>query len=269
MPKWPSSTATPALPVYPYSLYGVPVIGGICALVDEGEQVIMLVRLKPADSRLVFPATRPVGSLGSAADEAPSPPGAVEPARRPPIRAAELALVPPAEVTAAPETVHQHRKSRLIGYALTLAMPLAVVELVRRAPLPAAWAISITAAVVACATGWRLLRSGVRWNAGGVAATGIWTSVAAAWPQIGAITVDDDMVNIADTSGQMATITAQRRRGGRTAQSLRAGLEHARSRYTPGVPQPGLQRAPRPWALILVAPLPVAVLMAFHLLSQV
>jgi hypothetical protein len=144
-------------------------------------------------------------------------------------------------------------------------MPLLATEVVRRLPTAAALAAAVVATVVCFVIGWRVwLRPAVAWNGGGVTVRGVSGWVIARWPEVAHVVAEGEVVHVTTASGQTITVPAQVRRGGRTAESLRAGLEHARGRYDPSVEPPPLPRQASPWPLVALVPLPVAVLMAFQ-----
>ncbi|MBB5867069.1 hypothetical protein F4553_000448 [Allocatelliglobosispora scoriae] len=243
-------------------LYGAPVIGQLCVVADEQRHLVTVVRVVPVRSAASFTA---LADGAPPVPDAAAAPARSAPARSAPVPADRLALIPDAEVAAPPELVHRHHKPRLLGLLLTVSMPLALAEVIRLLPRTGAWIAAVAATVVCCFVGYRIwLRAAVAWNAGGVAITGIIGGFTAPWPEVTDITVEGDIVHVISDRHGAASVTAQAKRGGRTAESLRAGLDHARSRFTPTVAPPARPSASPPWALLLLAPVPVAILVAFN-----
>lgn len=212
-------------------LYGVPHLGAECILAKPDGSFAALIRLRNPSS---------------------GPPLVGD------IALPQRDIIPEPELTSAPETLHQHRKPAWLGLLLTMAMPFAIIEALRwiGSKPSLLWPIAFAISGLCSYVGWRLwLRPAIAWNGGGVAVLGILGKHRHPWPEIARITIDGDIVVLTTTSGTGIVVPAQTRYAGRTAASLRSGLEHARSRYAPGVSPPGL---PKSWSpLILLALWPV------------
>jgi hypothetical protein len=136
-------------------IYGVPVVGQTVAVRSDDQ--VRLARVRPLKGPI------PVSDL----------------------RPADLAILPGDEVTASVETVHLQRKPATYGYVLSMAAPLALVEMVRRMPTTAAWTVSVLSTAISFAVGYAIwLRPAVAWSGGGVSARGILTQLSRPWPQI-------------------------------------------------------------------------------------
>jgi hypothetical protein len=212
-------------PPMPVTLYGSPVVGSDVLLVYD--DVVLRARLKPPAMHGVLAGdVRPRSTV-------------------------DTAFLPPPEM-AAVDATHVHRKNPLLGYAFAAAMPLVAVHVFRlMGPGPAAWALAITLAALAGFIGWRLwIRPVLAWNAGGVAIVGVLGRRRMAWPEVRQVTVESDMVVIVPHEGSGLALAAQLKRGGRTAISVREGLEYARARYAPSVQPPPFPSAAAAWPLV-------------------
>ncbi|WP_027343540.1 hypothetical protein [Hamadaea tsunoensis] len=240
------------------TLYGVPAPGATVIVGIAGGPVVATARVRPPSGLGRF---RPVAGGDHGTGPAPDQPRGALPGQ-------VAALVPAAELTAAPEQVFRYRKPALIGYALSACLPLALVELVRRLPTTPAFVLSVLLTLASFAAGYRIwLRPAAAWNGGGIAARGVLGSVRSSWADVTSVSTQDDSVVV--VAGPAAVLLpAQARRGGRTAASLTAGLLHARSRYADRVDPPPAPPMRLPVFFLLLFPVPVAILMAMQAVSH-